>query len=55
MLLDEISFYELGDAVIDKYRDDEGFSREQDRPLPSNPLQRRVWLLFEHPDSSLKY
>ena len=53
VFLDEITFYQLGDAVIDKYRQDEGFSREQDRPLPSNLLQRRVWLLFEHPDSSL--
>jgi len=53
VFLDEITFYELGEAVIDKYRDDEGFSLEQDRPLPSNALQRRVWLLFEHPDSSL--
>jgi len=53
VFLDEITFYQLGDAVIDKYREDEGFSREQERPLPSNALQRRVWLLFEHPDSSL--
>ena len=53
LFLDEITFYDLGEAVINKYRLDEGFSREQDRPLPSNPLQRRVWLLFEHPDSSL--
>jgi len=53
VFLDEITFYQLGEAVIDKYRQDEGFSREQDRPLPSNVLQRRVWLLFEHPDSSL--
>jgi len=53
VFLDEIMFYQLGEAVVDKYRDDEGFSREQDHPLPSNALQRRVWLLFEHPDSSL--
>jgi len=53
VFLDEIMFYQLGEAVIDKYREDEGFSLEKDRPLPSNALQRRVWLLFEHPDSSL--
>ena len=53
VFLDEIMFYELGEAVVDKYREDENFSREQERPLPSNALQRRVWLLFEHPDSSL--
>jgi len=53
VFLDEVTFYQLGEAVIDKYREDEGFRREQEQPLPSNALQRRVWLLFEHPDSSL--
>jgi len=53
VFLDEITFYQLGEAVIDKYREDEGFGREQERPLPSNALQRRVWLLFEHPFSFL--
>lgn len=34
------------------YREDEGFIKEEERPLPENELQRKVWLLFEHPDSS---
>jgi len=48
VFLDEVTFYQLGEAVIDKYREDEGFTREQEQPLPSNAFQRRVWLLFEH-------
>lgn len=34
------------------FREDEGFIKEEERPLPENELQRKVWLLFEHPDSS---
>lgn len=49
---EEIKFYELGAEAIEKYRDDEGFIKEEDRPLPENEFQRRVWLLFEYPESS---
>ncbi|CRK94909.1 CLUMA_CG008401, isoform A [Clunio marinus] len=34
------------------HTEDEGFIKEEERPLPENELQRKVWLLFEHPDSS---
>ena len=33
-------------------REDEGFIKEEEKPLPTNDLQRRVWLLFEYPESS---
>ncbi|XP_070503050.1 potassium voltage-gated channel protein Shaker-like [Chironomus tepperi] len=49
---EEITFYELGEQAINKFREDEGFIKEEERPLPENELQRKVWLLFEHPDSS---
>ncbi|XP_061571214.1 shaker-related potassium channel tsha2-like [Cololabis saira] len=52
VFLEEIKFYELGADVVDAFREDEGFLREEPRPLPANALQRRVWLLVEHPDSS---
>lgn len=39
-------------CVIKLFREDEGFIKEEERPLPENELQRKVWLLFEHPDSS---
>ncbi|XP_034124436.1 potassium voltage-gated channel protein Shaker isoform X3 [Drosophila guanche] len=49
---EEIKFYELGDQAINKFREDEGFIKEEERPLPDNEKQRRVWLLFEYPESS---
>ncbi|XP_040569349.1 potassium voltage-gated channel protein Shaker isoform X3 [Lepeophtheirus salmonis] len=49
---EEIQFYELGDYAITKFREDEGFIKEEEKPLPTNDLQRKVWLLFEYPESS---
>ena len=49
---EEIKFYELGEEAIQKYREDEGFIKEEEKPLPTNVFQRRVWLLFEYPESS---
>lgn len=50
---EEIKFYELGEDVIEKYREDEGFIKEEEKPLPENEFQKRVWLLFEYPESSM--
>ena len=50
---EEIRFYELGEEVIEKYREDEGFIKEEEKPLPDNEFQRRMWLLFEYPESSM--
>ncbi|KAJ8373103.1 hypothetical protein AAFF_G00271080, partial [Aldrovandia affinis] len=49
---EEIRFYELGDEAIEIFREDEGFIKEEERPLPENEFQRQVWLLFEYPESS---
>ncbi|KAL5277002.1 KCNA2 family protein [Megaselia abdita] len=49
---EEIKFYELGEQAINKFREDEGFIKEEERPLPDNENQRKVWLLFEYPESS---
>ena len=38
--------------IIFWFREDEGFIKEEEKPLPTNDLQRRVWLLFEYPESS---
>ena len=35
-----------------QFREDEGFIKEEEKPLPTNDLQRKVWLLFEYPESS---
>ncbi|XP_076471031.1 potassium voltage-gated channel subfamily A member 1-like [Babylonia areolata] len=49
---EEIKFYELGELAFERYREDEGFIKEEEKPLPQNEFQRRVWLLFEYPESS---
>ncbi|XP_004438800.1 potassium voltage-gated channel subfamily A member 1 [Diceros bicornis minor] len=52
MFSEEIKFYELGEEAMDKFREDEGFIKEEERPLPEKEYQRQVWLLFEYPESS---
>ncbi|XP_055940677.1 potassium voltage-gated channel protein Shaker-like isoform X2 [Argiope bruennichi] len=49
---EEIKFYELGEMAFNKFREDEGFIKEEERPLPKHELQRKLWLLFEYPESS---
>ncbi|KAF9800707.1 hypothetical protein SFRURICE_015361 [Spodoptera frugiperda] len=49
---EEIKFYELGEQATNKFREDEGFIKEEEKPLPSNERQRKIWLLFEYPESS---
>ena len=34
------------------FREDEGFIKEEERPLPEKEWKRKVWLLFEYPESS---
>ncbi|XP_055586832.1 potassium voltage-gated channel protein Shaker isoform X2 [Uranotaenia lowii] len=38
--------------ILKQMAEDEGFIKEEERPLPSNENQRKVWLLFEYPESS---
>lgn len=52
VFIDEIKFYELGEQTLAKFREDEGFIKEAEKPMPQNETQRRVWLLFEYPESS---
>ncbi|XP_078077212.1 potassium voltage-gated channel subfamily A member 1-like [Mustelus asterias] len=49
---EEIKFYELGDEAMLKFREEEGFVKEADKPLPEDEFKRQVWLLFEYPESS---
>ncbi|XP_053970456.1 potassium voltage-gated channel protein Shaker isoform X4 [Hylaeus volcanicus] len=49
---EEIKFYELGELATNKFREDEGFIKEEEKPLPADEFQRKIWLLFEYPESS---
>ena len=49
---EELKFFDLGDEALTKFREDEGFVREEERLLPKNELQKKLWLLFEVPESS---
>ena len=52
IFLEEIRFYELGEEAILKIKEDEGFTIEPEKPMPKNATMRRIWLLFEYPESS---
>ncbi|KAG8438234.1 hypothetical protein GDO86_008795 [Hymenochirus boettgeri] len=49
---EEVKFYELGEEALLKFREDEGFVKEEEKQLPDNEFKRQVWLLFEYPESS---
>ncbi|MED6264519.1 Potassium voltage-gated channel subfamily A member 4 [Characodon lateralis] len=49
---EEVKFYELGEEAIVKFREDEGFVKEEEKPLPQDEFKRQIWLLFEYPESS---
>uniref|UniRef100_A0A8C5HLP9 Potassium voltage-gated channel subfamily A member 10 n=1 Tax=Gouania willdenowi TaxID=441366 RepID=A0A8C5HLP9_GOUWI len=49
---DEIVFYELGNEALEQFREDEGFIKDVEIPLPDNDMYRQFWLLFEYPESS---
>lgn len=50
---EEIRFYQLDEKTINQYLQDEGYPKKEVRPLPKRALQRKIWLLFEYPESSL--
>lgn len=49
---EEAEFFELDKNIIQQMLEKEGYIEEKERILPVNFLQRRVWELFEHPDTS---
>lgn len=48
----EIEFFELGEDILHNMMINEGYIEESKPALPTNSLQRKLWELFEHPDSS---
>lgn len=55
IFVEEVSFFDLGDSEIYKLRITEGYvssSSLNEKNLPKNIWQRRIWMLMEYPDSS---
>uniref|UniRef100_A0A8C6TCD4 Potassium voltage-gated channel, shaker-related subfamily, member 7 n=1 Tax=Neogobius melanostomus TaxID=47308 RepID=A0A8C6TCD4_9GOBI len=52
VFMEELHFYELGEDIVDQFKEDEGFPKEEERVLPTNEMKRRLWMLFEYPESS---
>ncbi|RWS25348.1 potassium voltage-gated channel protein Shaker-like protein, partial [Leptotrombidium deliense] len=54
VFVEEVRFFELGETAFNKLKADEGISSNEDdeKPLPESQIQKRLWLLCEHPESS---
>ena len=52
VFVEEVKFFELGETAFNKFREDEGFVKEKEKPLPENKFKKKIWLLFEYPESS---
>ncbi|UJR20733.1 hypothetical protein I4U23_023852 [Adineta vaga] len=52
IFLEEIKFFDLGDEILKRYRKQEGYVEEIPVQRPINDLQRKVWEIFECPESS---
>jgi len=54
IFLSELQFFELGKSVLAAYKLSEGYLLgDETPPMPDNPMQRKIWELFEYPDSSI--
>uniref|UniRef100_A0A8C4XHE0 Potassium voltage-gated channel, shaker-related subfamily, member 7 n=1 Tax=Erpetoichthys calabaricus TaxID=27687 RepID=A0A8C4XHE0_ERPCA len=52
VFIDEVKFYQLEGEALARFLEDEGFPKDEERPMPENEFQKQVWLLFEYPESS---
>ncbi|KAI4808003.1 hypothetical protein KUCAC02_027767 [Chaenocephalus aceratus] len=42
IFMDELMFYELGDDIMNRFREDEGFPKDEEAPLPTNEIQKKT-------------
>ena len=49
----EVLFFELGESLLGIEEDMTGLDNVEEEELPKNPILRRIWILFEHPKSSI--
>ena len=52
LFAEEVAFFDLGESVFMNLQREEGYIPEQEHELPTNEWQRKIWELFEFPDSS---
>ncbi|XP_013408057.1 potassium voltage-gated channel protein Shaker [Lingula anatina] len=51
IFLDEIEFYQIEKEILDEYKSEEGYI-EEEIILPDHPCLKKVWLVFEYPETS---
>lgn len=49
----EVLFFELGESLLGIEEDANGLENVEEEELPKNAILRRIWILFEHPNSSI--
>ena len=49
---EEAEFFQLDKNIIRQMLEKEGYIEDKKKILPANVLQRKIWELFEHPDTS---
>ncbi|KAK3747604.1 hypothetical protein QZH41_003605 [Actinostola sp. cb2023] len=52
LFIEELRFFEIGRKYIQRLEEEEGYCQQEERILPENQVQRKIWELFEYPDSS---
>ena len=53
IFMEEIMFFELEEKARVQVQEDEGYNDEPPRELPKNKTLKKIWQLFEYPDTSL--
>ncbi|XP_060599837.1 potassium voltage-gated channel subfamily A member 1-like [Ruditapes philippinarum] len=55
IFIEELEFFQLGDAVIDSFKVSEGFllDNSDDIEMPEHKISRVIWEIFEYPGSSV--
>ncbi|CAL4200446.1 unnamed protein product [Meganyctiphanes norvegica] len=53
VFLEEIQFFDLGEATLRNIWNDEGGSLPESPPLPENNFKHKIWQMFDEPSSSI--
>lgn len=53
LFLEELKFFQISADQIQRLEEKEGYCKQEDKILPKNQIQSKIWELFEYPDSSM--